>query len=155
MKGGIPGDRVFAGLAILLVCGYGYFAFFEISAPIQYDPLGPEGWPKFLAIVALLLCISLLRNPEVRETAVTGATTKRVLLTALVLAGYAFVFEWLGFALATTLFCTGLAGLLGATRLKAVIFGITVGVGLYVVGVHLLGLNLPIGEIFIPGANPQ
>ena len=38
-------DRVFAGVAILLVCGYGYFAFFAISAPIQYDPLGPERRP--------------------------------------------------------------------------------------------------------------
>jgi putative tricarboxylic transport membrane protein len=147
----MSGDRVFACIAILLVGIYGYFAFFDISAPIQYDPLGPEGWPRFLAIMALLLSSYLLWRPVVENFAAAGGTAKRILLSATMLAGYAFTFEWLGFALATTIFCAALARLLGAGRLGAIVFGIVAGVGLYVVAVHLLGLNLPVGEIYPHG----
>ena len=155
MKRGIAGDRLFAGIAILLISGYGYFAFFEISAPIQYDPLGPEGWPRFLATVAFLLCIALLRNPEEHDSAVSGSVAKRVLVAAAMLAGYAFLFEWLGFALATALFCTGIARLLGASRSRAVVFGLITGIGLYAVAVYLLGLNLPIGDVIAMAVDAQ
>lgn len=147
MKVEITGDRIFAGVAVILVAIYAYFAFVEISAPIQYDPLGPEGWPRFLATVALLLCVLLLRRPEDRAFTATAATVKRVMFAAALVAGYAVVFEWLGFALATALFCSGFARLLGATRTGALLFGIVTGAGLYVVAVHLLGLNLPPGEL--------
>jgi putative tricarboxylic transport membrane protein len=148
MKPVLAADRVFAACVILLLGLYGYFAFFEISAPIQYDPLGPEGWPKFLTTVALLLCFTLLRNPQARVSGVNGDSVRRVFHAAAMLAGYAFVFEWLGFALATAAFCTGMARLLGTSWFSAVLFGTTAGAGLYGVAVYLLGLNLPPGEVF-------
>ena len=137
------GDRLFACVAIALTGIYGYFAFFEISAPIQYDPLGPEGWPRFLAVAALLLCIPMLRRPATRDAVFAAGPARQVLLAAAMIWAYAAVFEWLGFALATTLFCAGLAGLMGASKGRAALFGITAGIGLYGLSVHLLGLNLP------------
>lgn len=150
----VTASRAFAGVGIILICAYGYFAFFEISAPIQYDPLGPEGWPKFLAIVGLLLSVSILRDAGDPAALLFDGTTKQVLIAAAMLSVYAWVFEWLGFALSTTLFCAGLAGLMGARGTRALLFGVLLGVGQYVIAVHVLGLNLPIGEIFVTGAGP-
>ena len=98
MKLRFGGERVFACVAILLVCVYGYFAFFDISAPIQYDPLGPEGWPRFLSSAALLLCLSILRNADDRKTLSLQGSSKQVLIAAVLIWLYAAVFEWLGFA---------------------------------------------------------
>jgi putative tricarboxylic transport membrane protein len=151
----ITGNRAFVSIAIILICVYGYFAFFEISAPIQYDPLGPEGWPRFLAMAALLLCVSILRDADERSAMRFDGTSRQVLIAAAMLWVYASVFEWLGFALATSLFCAGLAGLMGARGSRAILFGVLLGVGQYVIAVHLLGLNLPIGEIFVAGNGPS
>jgi len=147
MKVKVAGDRIFAVVALSLAGIYGYFAFFDISAPIQYDPLGPEGWPRVLTVAALLLCLALLRSPDKRGFAASPGTIGRVSLAAVMLAGYAVVFEWLGFALATGIFCAAMARLLGATVARAGAFGILAGVGLYAVAVHLLGLNLPAGTV--------
>ena len=151
MKLRFGGERVFACVAILLVCVYGYFAFFDISAPIQYDPLGPEGWPRFLSSAALLLCLSILRNADDRKTLSLQGSSKQVLIAAVLIWLYAAVFEWLGFALATVLFSAGLAGLMGARPSRALLFGVLVGVGQYLIAVYLLGLNLPAGEILVAG----
>ena len=151
MKLRFGGDRTFACVAILLVCVYGYFAFFDISAPIQYDPLGPEGWPRFLSIAAVLLCVSILRNAGERKTISLDGSARQVLIAAVLIWIYAAVFEWLGFALATALFSAGLAGIMGARPSRALLFGVLVGVGQYLIAVYLLGLNLPAGEILLAG----
>ena len=141
-------DRIFSVILILLVSAYGFFAVFEISAPIQYDPLGPEGWPRFLTVIALLLCLSLLRAPQENRKG-AFSNLRQVLLAAVLLAAYALLFEALGFALATAVFCTALATILGARPLQAVLFGGLAGLGLYACAIYLLGLNLPLGEIFL------
>jgi len=147
MKVKVAGDRLFTVVALVLSGIYGYFAFFDLSAPIQYDPLGPEGWPRVLTVTALVLCLALLRSPGERVFAASGATIGRVSLAALMLAGYAIVFEWLGFALSTSMFSAAMARLLGATAVRAIAFGVIAGVGLYAVAVHLFGLNLPAGTV--------
>ena len=149
MKLRVTAGRVFAVVAMIPIAVYGYFAFFEISAPIQYDPLGPEGWPRVLALTALLLCLSIFRESGERGATVFDGTTKQVLIAAAMLGIYASVFEWLGFAIATSLFCAGLAGLMGASWRSAIVFGVVLGIGQYVFAVHLLGLNLPAGDILI------
>ncbi len=140
-------DRIFGVIATLIVLGYGFIAFTGIKAPFQYDPLGPETWPRILAIAAGLCCLYILIRPEARRFRVLGGTMARILLVVVMLAVYAYLFEPLGFIVSTALFCWALSRLLGTTHVEAALFGVATGVFGYLLCVELLELNLPAGML--------
>ena len=140
-------DRLFAGALLALTLVYGAFALFAISAPIQYDPLGPEAWPRLLAALMLLCTVYLLWKPSVSNFDVDRPTLTRLGLVLALLVAYALLFEPLGFVLSTALFSTITSRLLGAPLRQAVAFGLAVGVGGYLLCVGLLDLNLPAGPL--------
>jgi putative tricarboxylic transport membrane protein len=140
-------DRIFAGALLALTLVYAFFAFFAIKAPIQYDPLGPEAWPRLLALLMLACTGLLLWKPAVGDFDVDRPTWARLGLVLVLLIAYALLFEPLGFVLSTALFSTITSRLLGAAWTKAAIFGVAVGVGGYVLCVGLLDLNLPAGPL--------
>lgn len=138
-------ERAFLGGLLLLAIGYTIIAFTTIRAPIQYDPLGPESWPRILGSLALVaLAIRLVRPSGVKPELVR-ATGVRILVTIALLFGYAALFEPLGFVLATLGFCTGLGLLLGATLQQGLMFGAATGLIGYFGATDLLDLNLPAG----------
>ena len=138
-------DRIFASFAFLIVLGYGFIAFTGIKAPFQYDPLGPESWPRLLSVVAGLCCLWVLVRPEVQHFDLGRSAGTKIAATVLALIVYAALFEPAGFIIATALFCAPMSRLLGATTSKAILFGVSTGIIGYVVGVKLLELNLPAG----------
>ncbi|WP_413207309.1 tripartite tricarboxylate transporter TctB family protein [Rhodospirillum sp. A1_3_36] len=140
-------DRIFSGLLLLVSIGYGVMAFTVIKAPFQYDPLGPESWPRILSVVAALCCLGLLARPDTDRFDIEGKTLTRLVVLVLLLAAYAALFQPLGFVLATFLFCAVLARILGATMGHGLIFGLATGILGYGVGSILLELNLPAGPL--------
>lgn len=140
-------DRIFGCIALAIAFGYGLIAFTRISAPFQYDPLGPETWPRILSVVAALCCLYIILRPDDRKFKVLGHTLVRIIIVVVLLSGYAFFFERLGFILSTALFCGVLSKLLGATTPQVVLFGIASGVLGYGLCAGLLDLNLPIGAV--------
>ena len=140
-------DRIFGCIALAIALGYGFIAFTVIKAPFQYDPLGPESWPRILSGVAVLCCLYIIIRPDDGKFKVLSHTLIRITLVVVLLAGYAYLFERLGFILSTALFCGVLSKMLGATRLQTVIFGIASGVLGYGLCAGLLDLNLPIGAV--------
>lgn len=140
-------DRLFAALLLAVIAGYTLIAFTAIRAPFQYDPLGPESWPRIIGLVALPCCLFILVRPDVGSLGVTGKTLGRLAALLAMLAGYAFLFQPLGFIGSTALFCIALSLMLGAQPLKAVAFGVVAGVGGYFLCTELLQLNLPAGVL--------
>lgn len=140
-------DRLFASIALLIALGYGFIAFTGIKAPFQYDPLGPESWPRILAIVASLCCLWLLFRPDDTRFDLQSGTGLRIVLMLAALIGYAALFQPLGFVLSTALFCALASRLLGAGLMPALLFGVGTGVIGYLVGAKLLALNLPAGVL--------
>ncbi|MBK8451715.1 MAG: tripartite tricarboxylate transporter TctB family protein [Thiofilum sp.] len=138
-------DRIFAAITLLVVVAYGWAAFMLIKAPFQYDPLGPESWRRILSVIAGLCCLWIIFKPDVAHFDITHNALVRITLMVLLLIGYAYLFEHLGFILATAGFCIGAAYLLGAKPVSALIFGVATGIIGYVVGAKLLALNLPAG----------
>lgn len=139
-------DRVFAGLLLLLAAGYGAVAL-TLKAPFQYDPLGPEAWPRVLTI-ALVIAAALMIRRAGRPPAWGGsATVLRVFGTVAGLVVYALVFEELGFIVATTAFCLALTLANGVSARNAALFALSVGVVGYFVCTRVLELNLPAGII--------
>lgn len=140
-------DRIFAGILLIVTLSYGVIAFTGISAPFQYDPLGPESWPRILSIVALLCILHILWKPDIERLKVTKSTWFRLLAMVVLLLIYSELYEFLGFIVATVLFCTVVALMLGAQTWKAAAFGLCAGLFGYLLCVTLLDLNLPSGEI--------
>ncbi|MCF8482027.1 MAG: tripartite tricarboxylate transporter TctB family protein [Rhodospirillum sp.] len=140
-------DRIFSGLLLLVSIGYGVMAFTVIKAPFQYDPLGPESWPRILSVVSALCCLGLLARPDTERLDLTGKTSTRLVVLLVLLAAYAALFEPLGFVIATLLFCAVLARILGATMGHAMIFGVATGILGFGVGAMILELNLPAGPL--------
>ncbi|KJS41862.1 MAG: membrane protein [Roseovarius sp. BRH_c41] len=139
-------DRLFASFLLIVTLAYAYIAWTLIQAPFQYDPLGPESWPRILAGAAIPCILYILWRPDAESFAVTKYTWFRIALMVVLLFAYAELYEPLGFIISTILFGTIVALTLGAPRLGALAFGLGVGVFGYLLCFTLMGLNLPEGE---------
>ncbi|TGD60647.1 tripartite tricarboxylate transporter TctB family protein [Tabrizicola sp. WMC-M-20] len=140
-------DRLFAGFLLIVTLAYAFIAWTIIKAPFQYDPLGPESWPRMLAAFAVPCILYIMWRPDAAPFNVNGNTWARLGLMLVILLAYAQLFEPLGYVISTTLFGSIVALKLGAPRLGALGFGAGMGVVGYVVCVTLMGMNLPEGEI--------
>ena len=138
-------DRIFAGLLLLVALGYTFIAFTAIKAPFQYDPIGPEGWPRLLGIVAILCTSFIVMRPDIAHFDASARTLGRLVIVVVLLFAYAAAFEPLGFIPATWAFCTTLAIFLGAQPARAMGYGAAAGILGYFVCTGLLDLNLPAG----------
>ena len=140
-------DRIFAGVLLIVTLAYAVIAFTAISAPFQYDPLGPESWPQILSVVAIICLLIILWKPDTDEMSVARKTWFRLAATVVMLAAYAELYEPFGFVISTILFGATMSAMLGAGLLRALVFGIAAGVGGYLFCASLLDLNLPSGEL--------
>lgn len=139
-------DRVFGTAMLLLAIGYGVIAW-QLEAPFQYDPLGPESWPKILTFVLGACAVYLLARPDAEPSWGGGRSLGKLMVAAAALSAYALLFEPLGFMLATIAFAAGLAWYSGARPASAAIYGLLLGTLGYVIATRVLELNLPRGPI--------
>lgn len=142
-------DRTFAGVLLLAAIGYTIIAFTAIQAPFQYDPLGPESWPRILGLVAIPCALFIIARPDVVALGVPVRTWGRLGALVLMLLIYAYLFQPLGFVIATFAFCAALSLMLGARVLPALAFSFGIGVFGYLLCTKLLELNLPAGVLTI------
>lgn len=138
-------DRFFSFAILLITIGYLIFAFTVIRAPFQYDPLGPEGWPRIVGLAALPCCLYILARPDVFSLGVNQKTFIRLVALVLALFVYAWLFQPAGFIVATLLFCFALSVMLGASLRNAAVFAVATAVIGYFLCTGLLELNLPAG----------
>lgn len=138
-------DRIFAGVLLLIALGYTFIAFTVIKAPFQYDPVGPEGWPRLLGLVAILCTGYTVVRPDIASMNITPRTLARLVILVVLLFAYAAAFQPLGFIFSTWIFCSVLGAILGATPVRAVVFGAASGILGYIICTVLLDLNLPAG----------
>ncbi|KGJ03544.1 putative tricarboxylic transport membrane protein [Paracoccus halophilus] len=138
-------DRIFAGVLLLVTLAYAFIAFTAIQAPFQYDPLGPESWPRLLSVVAIGCILGILWRPDNDSLDVARTTWFRLAAILVLLVAYAELFEPLGFIISTFLFSAVVSAMLGARPARALLFGAAAGLLGYVVCVMLLDLNLPGG----------
>lgn len=140
-------DRIFAGVLLVVTLIYGYLALFVISAPFQYDPLGPESWPRLLAAIMVLCLVAILWRPDVDHFDLDRSSLFRLALTLVMLIAYAELYEPLGFVLSTWLFAALFTRMLGGSWVQALTFGAGMGIGGYLLCAGLLDLNLPAGPL--------
>ncbi|SFH74166.1 tripartite tricarboxylate transporter TctB family protein [Albimonas pacifica] len=140
-------DRLFAGVLLVATLAYAVIAFTAIKAPFQYDPLGPESWPRILSLVAIACLLWIFWRPDASAMGVARRTWFRLGATVAMLIAYSELYEPLGFVLSTLLFGTALCAMLGGGIVRALAFGTAAGVAGYLLCAVLLDLNLPAGEL--------
>jgi putative tricarboxylic transport membrane protein len=137
-------DRVL-GVAALLLAAFLTWQGWGLQAPFAYEPVGPRAFPLLLALVIALCGAWLLAKGRfVAPGNPPGANGRIALLVGLV-AGYALLFQWLGFVIATALMVTVVGRLFGGSWRGCVVGGVSMGVLFFLLFDKLLDVVLPTG----------
>ena len=124
-----------------LITAFGY----DLEPPFSYEPIGPKAFPLLLALIIALCGLRLvIKGGGEVESNPKGANI-RILAMIGYLAAYAFLFQWLGFIVATTLMVTLVSRLFAATWLQAFAGGIVMSVGFFFLFDKGLDVVLPSG----------
>jgi putative tricarboxylic transport membrane protein len=146
-------DKIIVVVILVFTAAY-WYAIHQIREPLIGDPIGPRAIPKLLAIglliSAVLLAIEIWTKSRLAaKEAAPPRSDQSVPLIALVVGAtlvYFWVFNFLGYALATTVYLAGLMFYFNPKKtrinlLTAVIFSL----GTYLVFTKLFGAQLPAG----------
>jgi hypothetical protein len=143
-------ERVVA-LAVLLATGAYVVTAMQLSAGTAARP-GPGFFPivvgTFAIVASAAWTVAAFRRAPAGRTFPTAAARGRVVMTALVLAGFCLVLPWAGYPLSAFLFVAILLRVLGAGWIGAVATGIAAAVVSYYVFAVLLSAPLPRGVLF-------
>ncbi|GAA5233421.1 tripartite tricarboxylate transporter TctB family protein [Verticiella sediminum] len=137
-------DRIL-GVAALVVAAFLTWFGWRLEAPFAYEPVGPRAFPLLIAAIIALCGLRLVfKGGGEVEPNPPGANARIAWMVACV-AGYALLFQWLGFVLATTAVTVLVARLFGATWLQGLLGGIGMGVGCFLLFDKVLDVVLPTG----------
>jgi len=137
-------DRIL-GAAALLLAAFLTWHGYDLEAPFAYEPVGPKVFPLLLAAVIGLCGLWLLvrgGNPVAANP--PGANTRIAVMVGLV-AGYALLFQWLGFVLATAAMATLVGRLFGGSWGRCAIGGAGLGVAGFLLFDKVMDVVLPVG----------
>ncbi|WP_110644033.1 tripartite tricarboxylate transporter TctB family protein [Salinicola sp. CPA57] len=150
----LAADRILS-LLLLGLAAFVAVQAWQLQVPFSYDPLGPKAVPLMLAGLLAVLAIVLFVRPGASGDWPTGALLLRLVFTMAVLGAYAALFINLGFLVTTALVSIVIAWLFGATPVKAVVGGLLLALGSYLLFTYGLGISLPTGSWIEPllGAN--
>lgn len=142
-------ERIF-GVFLLLLSVAGVILGWDLKAPISYEPVGPNAFPvlvfSLLGVCAFILVVTH-RPPT--DWAPSGVLLRIGGLFLIVLA-YAWLFDKLGFMLATLVMTVPLARFFGGTWKQATLGGIGLGIVLFILFDRLLDVALPTGQWLKP-----
>ncbi|MCZ2440530.1 MAG: tripartite tricarboxylate transporter TctB family protein [Burkholderiales bacterium] len=139
-------DRILGAACVLVGAGMAWAAR-DYAAPISYEPVGPKAFPMLLAALLAAGGLWLVLKPSA-----DGSWIRRVPLGALgfaVLAvfAYAFLFQTLGFTLATVVMAVPVGMAFGGSWKQALAGGVGLGLLLYLGFDKLLDVVLPSGAL--------
>lgn len=143
-------------LATLVLAALYWFATEQINEPLIGDPIGPKAIPRLLIIglliAAVLLWLETLASRKTRAPAMTADNPEPVRRPFFILAllggtlAYFFLFNWLGYAIATALYLYALMAIFnpGKTRANA-LTATGFSLGSYLAFTRLFGAQIPAG----------
>lgn len=137
-------DRLLGIAALIfaaLITAFGY----DLEPPFSYEPVGPKAFPLLLALIIALCGLRLVIKGGGHVAANPAGTNTRIVTMVAYLAAYAFLFQWIGFIVATALMVTLVSRLFEATWAQAVVGGTIMSVGMYLLFDKALDVVLPAG----------
>lgn len=144
----LQSDRVAGALLVLLGAVVALKAR-TFTVGFLADPLGPRAIPYLVAAFLVASGGWLAFRPAFSASWPPSAVWRNIALALATLVSYALLLRWLGFLLLTTLAITALSLVFGGRMWRSLLSAAAFTAALYVLFVHLLGLTLPIGELFL------
>lgn len=142
-------DRIFGVLMLVLAVAYGWGA---TQFPVPFggsEAVGPETFPKVLAVVLALSSLYLIVKPDPDNAWPKGRIVLELIIAVLVLIAYTLLLQPLGFIPATLLAVGTLCWRMGAAPVRAYVTGGIAGVVVYLVFTYALNLALPLGVLSV------
>jgi len=137
-------DRIL-GIAALALAVFMTAAGWSIEAPFAYEPVGPRAFPLLLALIIGLCGLRLVyKGGHAVERNPAGANGRIALMVVFVTV-YAFLFQWLGFIVATSLMTIFVGRLFGGSWIKCAIGGVVMSIFFFVLFDKVLDVVLPGG----------
>jgi putative tricarboxylic transport membrane protein len=140
-------DRIFSALWLVFCAAVAWLAW-KIDAPFSYEPIGPRAFPLLLAGIMAASSAWILFKPDREPDWPRGAARVKAAVLVGAFLGYAFLFEWLGFPLATALVTVAVGRLFDGSWKAVAAGGAGLGVGLWYFFDRLLDVTLPLGRLF-------
>lgn len=134
-------DRIF-GLVVILVALAYIASALQIQASFLSDPLGPKAFPIGIGIVAILCAVVMIARPDEEPEWPALRSCGAIAIAVLVLVGYAYALKPVGFLIPTAVVAAILSYQISPNPKAAVISGIGLSGGLYILFRYILGLSL-------------
>ena len=134
-------DRIFGAVVTLVALAYVSSAT-QIQSSFMADPVGPKTFPILIGCVAALCGIIVALKPDPDPDWPVLATFGSLGLAVVVLVGYAYALKPLGFLIPTAITASILSYQIEPRAGRAVLAGIGLSVGLFLIFKFALGLGL-------------
>ena len=134
-------DRIAGFIAVVLALAY-FAGATQLQSPFFADPLGPKAFPMLVASVAAICGVVMILKPD-QEPEWPGLTTLMHIGFAVVaLVLYAYGLKPLGFLVSTALVGAAVSYLINAHLRNAVVTGVCLSGGLFLLFKFVFGLSL-------------
>jgi putative tricarboxylic transport membrane protein len=137
-------DRILGAACVAAAIAMGVAAQ-GYAAQISYEPVGPRAFPLLLAVLIGLAGLWLALRPSADSAVIEAGRAPMLLATIAATLGYAFLFQWLGFTLATALMAVPVGMAFGGTWRQSLAGGIGLGLGFFLLFDKVLDVVLPTG----------
>lgn len=137
-------DRILGGVCVAVAIAMAVAAR-QYVPPISYEPVGPRAFPTLLAVLIGLAGAWLVIRPSAHSAAVAPGRLLALTGCMAAILVYAYLFQWLGFALATALMAVPVGVAFGGSWRASLAGGIGMGVGFYLLFDKVLDVVLPTG----------
>ena len=134
-------DRIFGLVMLFAAAGY-IFAAQQAQSGFMSDPIGPRAFPTLIGIVAGICSLFMILRPDPDPDWPVARTLLSIAFAVVVLIAYAYSLKPLGFII-PTMFAAGLLSYqLSGRPLAAVLAGIGLSIGLFILFKFILDLGL-------------
>lgn len=134
-------DRIF-GVVVILVALAFIVSAYNLPAGNIFDKLGPKAFPIIVGIGMILSAAMLIFKPDPEPDWPAIPTLLALVLATVVLVGYAYALKPLGFLVPTAIAAAVLSYQISPKPGPAVLTGLGLSVGLFVIFKYALGLSL-------------
>ncbi|RYG89695.1 tripartite tricarboxylate transporter TctB family protein [Loktanella sp. IMCC34160] len=134
-------DRIFGVVVILGALAYVASAL-QIPTSFLSDPVGPKTFPVLIASIAALCGVFMVFKPDDEPDWPPLPALLALVLSVVVLVGYAYALKPLGFILPTAIAAAILSYQINPRPTFAALAGVGLSVGLFVLFKFVLGLGL-------------
>jgi putative tricarboxylic transport membrane protein len=134
-------DRIFGAVVILGSFIY-VMAARGIAKPFFADPLGPQAFPIGVGIVAAICGLVMVFSPDEEPDWPEMRSFLSIVGSTILLIAYAYALKPMGFLVPTAIASAVISYQITPAPMRAVIYGFSISVGLFVLFKFALGLSL-------------